>query len=193
MGEVCRQGSVFIDVHIITPGNPPSRGFCISCFCFLFFVLRGSERRNPVHMTLMGRTKKNSPLRNLIQKQSHRFQIQTWFRLTGLTCASATGVEGDSQPHVPGGSPPSVQTEAAGSGTEKHPESDALHLTSYMVTWSPVAFSLPPAHLPISIQPITPPDLLLMFAVSCAGDILSWLFVFLKPASPSVLSLEVTS
>lgn len=151
-----------------------------------------------MHMTLLGLTKKNSPFRNLIQKQSHRFQIQTWFRLTGLTAASATGIGADSQPHVPGGIHPVYRLELQGQGLVLRNTQRVMPvcevLTPYMVTWSPMASSLPPAHLPISIQPITPPDLLtITFAVCPAGDILSWLFVFLKPASPPVPSLKVTS
>lgn len=43
-------------------------------------------------MTLMGlKKKKKSLVRNLIQKQSRCFQIQTWFQLIGLTIASAHG------------------------------------------------------------------------------------------------------
>lgn len=42
--------------HLVTTRYPPSRGFCITVlFCFVF---RGSERRNSVHMTLMGLKKK---------------------------------------------------------------------------------------------------------------------------------------
>lgn len=51
-------------------------------------------------MTLMG-LKKNSLFRNLIQKQSHRFQIQTWFQIVGLTRTSAHILGGSSQAHVP--------------------------------------------------------------------------------------------
>lgn len=56
-------------------------------------------------MTLMGLEKK-SLFRNLIQKQSHRFQIQTWFQLTGPTHASATGFGGGFWARVLTSSPP---------------------------------------------------------------------------------------
>lgn len=68
-----------------------------------------------MHMTLMGLEKK-SLFRNLIQKQSHCFQIQTWFQLTGPTHASATGFGGGFRAHMLRSSPPKGGVVCASSG-----------------------------------------------------------------------------
>lgn len=70
----------------------------------LFFFLRGWKEELSAHD--IGRAEIKKPrFRNLIQKQSHRFQIKTWLCFIGLPRASAQAFEGGSQAHVPRGHP----------------------------------------------------------------------------------------
>lgn len=171
-----------------------------------FGFIKGSERGNSVHMTLMGMKKKRHPY------------LGIWYKSKVIIFKSKLGSDslaglvlqhrlwGDApRPTYQDAILQSVQTGAAGAGfalheagTEKCPGSDTCACKPNTLHRDLVLLWLPFSHLSVSIQPRStssaPPDLAtIMFAVYSAWNILFWIFFFLNPASLSVLSFEVTS